>query len=280
MTVAVPEYISFKTNPWNCAILTARQHFVAHIILWKTYHNRSTTLTVYYLKKTKNYKMNSRLYEKLKIERSKHISDCSSKLNSGKVNIKDEFGNIIKITVDEFKNGNFKGQHSDTVMVTDGTSSFRVSKYDTRFLSGELVGHTRGKTYAIDNYGNGHFVDKNDPRFKTGDLKGNNADTITITNGKTNKRIHTDESIPYGWYRGMTKDSPKGSIWINNGKTSKMFKGDQIPNGWTKGRIFNKKSKPVGTFGKIWITNNINSKLIKKDQDIPQGWKKGRSFSH
>lgn len=70
-----PQYASLKENPWNIAILTPRQHFIAHVMLWKAYRNRSMALSLYYMKKTKNLKMNSRMYEKLKEERSIHIKN-------------------------------------------------------------------------------------------------------------------------------------------------------------------------------------------------------------
>lgn len=70
-----PQYKSFRENPWNLANLTPRQHFIAHLMLWKAYKNRSTTLTVYYMKKINGVKMNGRIYQTLKIERTKHIKE-------------------------------------------------------------------------------------------------------------------------------------------------------------------------------------------------------------
>lgn len=236
-----PEYVSFKDYPWNCVVLTARQHFIAHMLLWKTYRNKSMTMSFNMMKNLKEYKVNSKIYEKLKIERSFFMTENNSRINIGKVNIK-EGNSIRKIELEEFHKGQYKAQHANTVMVTDGQSSFRVDADDPRLLTGELAGHTKGMTYAVDNNGDTHYISKNDPRFLTGELKGNNAGTITITNGKRNKRVDPSSEIPKGWYRGMTKPSPKNSIWINNGEISKMFKGDKIPEGWVKGRIF-KNSK-------------------------------------
>jgi hypothetical protein len=70
-----PQYESFKENPWNLARLTPRQHFIAHLMLWKAYRNRSCTLSIYYMKKTAGLKMNGRMYETLKVERSKCIKE-------------------------------------------------------------------------------------------------------------------------------------------------------------------------------------------------------------
>jgi hypothetical protein len=38
-----PQYKSLKQNPWNLVKLTARQHFIAHWLLWKSYNNAAMT---------------------------------------------------------------------------------------------------------------------------------------------------------------------------------------------------------------------------------------------
>lgn len=44
-----------------------------------------------------------------------------------------------------------------------------------------------------------------------------------------------------------------------------------------------KKSKNVGennqNFGKMWITNGIENKTVKKELSIPSGWYKGRKIN-
>lgn len=237
-----PQYASFNKHPWNCAKLTARQHFIAHMLLWKAYKNRSMTRAFGVMCNYNEIK-NSKIYESLKID----YHTLLSKQMIGTVSVKVD-GEVKRIPKKEF----------------DKNSS--------------IFGHTKGKTFALDRYGNKHYVDTGDPRFSTGELKGNNADTITITNGKTNRRINPNEDIPSGWYKGMTKDSPKGSTWINNGKVSKMMKGDQIPEGWVKGRLYKKKPKHVGTTGKICINDGKVNMMIEKETPIPEGWVKGRLF--
>ena len=231
-----PHFIKLKKFPWNGINLTARQHFLAHIMLWKAYGNREMTLTVYFMKNVGNHKINSRLYERFKKKRSVYIGQYSGTANKNKVPVIDTDGTVYKITKEEFETGNFKAQHSGTVMVTDGNIVFRVSCDDPRFASGELVGHTKGKTFAVDKDGNRFYVSKTDPRFNTNELKGNNAGTITINNGKINQRIAPTDPIPKGWYLGMfKKTTPKGSFWITNGIETKMIHGS-IPEGWKKGR--------------------------------------------
>lgn len=231
-----PQYKSFTDHPWNCIRLSARQHFIAHMLLWKVYNNRSMTMTVYFINKVRYQKMNSRLYERLKIERSLYLKTYFGSTNVGMVNVIVD-GAIRKIPIVEFNKGGYTAQHSKTIMVTDGVKSFRVPVGDPRYMSGELVGHTKDKTLAIDPQGNKLYVSRHDRRFETGELKGNNAGTITITNGVNNRRISPDAEIPSGWYRGMNKKDTKGSVWVNDGKRTRMIQG-QIPEGWVKGRLF------------------------------------------
>jgi hypothetical protein len=229
-----PEYSNLQEHSWNGISMSSREHFISHLLLWKIYGNKSMTLTVLFMKNVKGMKVTSRVYERLREERSAILKEQNSRVNKGKVNVVDvNTGSIRKIPVSEFYAQGHKAQHKNTVVVKDGDIKKRVHKTDPRLLSGELVGHTCGMTYAIDLDGNGVYVSKTDPRFQTGQIKGNNADTITITNGVTNKRISPNEVVPDGWKRGMTKKSPKGTVWINNGTTSKMVDvSGGIPDGW------------------------------------------------
>lgn len=231
-----PEYKNIKKHNWNYVVLTARQHFIAHILLWKVYRNKSMTLSLYLMTKLNDGRINSKTYEILKKERAAYISKYFPSVNVNKVNVIDGDGNIIKITREKFILGEYVAQHANSVVVSDGDKKFRISIDDPRYLSGDLYGHTKGKTFAKDDVGNGYYVSSSDIRLKTGELKGNNAGTITINNGLINKRISPLDTIPEGWCKGSIHKSSKGSIWINNGITAKMHIGHVIPNGWKKGR--------------------------------------------
>lgn len=70
-----PEYASFKLHPWNSAVLTFRQHIIAHYLLMKTYNTQSQILSVLrtgYQKHATHIKLNSRMIEKAKTELSKN----------------------------------------------------------------------------------------------------------------------------------------------------------------------------------------------------------------
>ena len=234
-----PLYKNFSKNPWNKATLTARQHFIAHMMLWKLYKNRSMTrafgmMSSYYLIKK------SRLYETIKLEYSLLISD----------------------------------QMSNTVSIKCSSGrSKRISKKE--FDSLGLKGHTKGMTAAKDKNGNILFVSCDDIRFNTGEIKGNNAGTKYINDGFINKRIQKIDPIPFGWNEGrILKNSQKNSIWINNGIESKMIhKNYMIPEGFVLGRLL--EEKPKGSSGKIWINNGYERKMIKNTEEIPDGWVRG-----
>jgi hypothetical protein len=77
-----PEYSSLSVNKWNRADLTPRQHFIAHLMLWKAFPNTSQMDALWAMKNKNETNMSSRLYEKLRLEvrdvnrvRQKTLSD-------------------------------------------------------------------------------------------------------------------------------------------------------------------------------------------------------------
>ncbi len=62
-----PEYASFKQHPWNKIILTAREHFIAHWMLWKSF-GKSQCFAFYSMKHQNNISLNSKVYAKLREE--------------------------------------------------------------------------------------------------------------------------------------------------------------------------------------------------------------------
>lgn len=75
-----PEYSSFPDHPWNKILLTARQHFIAHMILWKCYGCSQTLAFKKFIgnqpkQKTSYQKITNKMYESLKIQRSNILSE-------------------------------------------------------------------------------------------------------------------------------------------------------------------------------------------------------------
>ena len=100
----------------------------------------------------------------------------------------------------------FEGQ----IVVKDKDGNkFRVDKNDPRFVSGELVGHSKGRFVVKDKDGNKSMIDKDDPRYISGELihinvgkVPSNKNKICINNGIKNRYISKDEQIPEGWKTG------------------------------------------------------------------------------
>lgn len=63
-----PEYTSFKEHPWNRIDLTPREHYIVHLLLWKTYGGSQTYALRRMRPKNRNYASRSRLGVKLSEE--------------------------------------------------------------------------------------------------------------------------------------------------------------------------------------------------------------------
>lgn len=62
-----PDYSSFKDHPWNKIDLSPREHYVAHLLLWKAYGG-SQTAAFHFMWNTATIKRNSRMYQTLRGE--------------------------------------------------------------------------------------------------------------------------------------------------------------------------------------------------------------------
>lgn len=81
-----PEFSCLKNNVWNGISLTPRQHFIAHIMIWKAFPFSSSQRSALWAMKHKNgMLLDSRMYEKLKYQMVRDISSS----NSGTVWIND-----------------------------------------------------------------------------------------------------------------------------------------------------------------------------------------------
>lgn len=63
-----PKYKCFIINPWNLAKLTPRQHFIAHIILWKAFPKSSCVNALWFMSngQWKEFNKYSIIYENLR----------------------------------------------------------------------------------------------------------------------------------------------------------------------------------------------------------------------
>jgi hypothetical protein len=131
-----PEYAKFKDYPWNKIQLTLRQHFIAHILLWKTFGG-SQTLAAYQMKNKNGETLNSTLYEKLMSE----FYTIQSKNRKGWCTLYDSDGNAYKIkSIDKHLYPNLKGNRAGILTIIDPTGKkLNVSTNDPKVLSGEYI---------------------------------------------------------------------------------------------------------------------------------------------
>lgn len=133
-----PEYKSFRECPWNKVILTARQHFIAHWMLWKAYGGSQTQAFWLMYGKSKD----SSVYQNLRTENVNLISERMKGYSTYKNSI---------------------GQ------------TFWLSINDQAVLFKEVVpintGRIQNMILCVDKDGNEIVCDKNDPRVILGELK-------------------------------------------------------------------------------------------------------------
>lgn len=104
-----PEYANFNENPWNKVELTARQHIVAHIMLWKCFGG-SQSSALHCMIFNFNSETNSLLSNRVVSINSKHhaklredrVIDLSEK-RKGKVVLRDSEGDTYYLDKDDPK---------------------------------------------------------------------------------------------------------------------------------------------------------------------------------
>ena len=182
-----PEYANLKKYPENGVILSNDNHYLAHAILHKIIENISIA-SAWYAMNNMNYikdknkpimLVGEKLYGELIYKRNKIISDsakgmvmCKS-LKTNKIfkvpkYIYDNDDDLVGVTKGT------GGKHlKNTVSVLDEYgNSVRVSIFNKKFLSGDLVGHTIG--YGTFKDANGTIINckTDDAKVLTGELVG------------------------------------------------------------------------------------------------------------
>jgi hypothetical protein len=69
----IPKSMSGSDDSDNLIKLTPREHFIAHLILWKAFRNKQTNFALWSMQmKQRDFKMNSKIYQTLK-EEQQHL---------------------------------------------------------------------------------------------------------------------------------------------------------------------------------------------------------------
>ncbi len=284
-----PDYMNLNLYSWNKVTLTARQHYIAHLLLWKSFRNVATTAAIRMM--SGNFIKNSKMYEIIKCEFRNTVVVTDRNKNSfrvvkndprllskeltyptkGRVSVKDKNGNTLSVLLDDprFISKELVTLSKGKLSVKDKDgNTFQVSVDDPRLKSGEIAIHTKGKAVMKDKDGNIIQVSVDDPRLKSGELVGIHKGTVTVRDKEGNKlRVSKDDPrIKTGVLVGTTKG--KTRMKDKDGNFLFVFKDDpRIKSGELVG--INKNL--------ISITDGIKNKMIPKDSLIPEGYCKGQT---
>lgn len=195
--------------------------------------------------------------------------------------------------------GGFFTKDLATVKDKDG-NIFDVHINDPRYLSGELVGATKGNVVAFDKNGNSFYISMNDTRY--------NSELICLLKNKmpainkiTNKielidRKEFNKEFYYGRNKDLVLSKDLNNNYLCAHKDDLRFKEGLIfpfSKGLkhtfeTKKKIGEKNSinqtgEKNSQYGKCWIHNNVKSmsiKLIELNKYLEDGWIRGRINVH
>lgn len=217
-----PEFSSFSEFPWNCAKLTPRQHYIAHLLLYKTYpYDRSQVQTIYFMTNLRGVKVTSKLYTKLKLE--------AIEASKGKVIVRDSKGDTFQVDKTDSRYLSRELVHITTgkVIVKDTVgNNLQVELTDSRYLARELLHINVGKVTVKDSTGNTFQTDKTDLRYLTGELVGATKGRVNVrdTNGKNIQVEITDSRYLAGELVHVTKDriSEKRTLTIEQIKEIRL----------------------------------------------------------
>ena len=128
----------------------------------------------------------------------------------------------------------------------EDTNYFYVDKNDPRYLSGELKHNTYGYAVVVDKDGNTFQVSKDDPRYLSGELVSINKGKVNVKDKDGNRfRVSVDDPR---YLSGELVQSTTGKIYIHKDNVVKVVYtiedlNSHLLNGWTKGIGNNRKPR-------------------------------------
>ncbi len=243
-----PEYSSFKTYPWNRARLTDRQHYIAHMMLWKVYRNKSMTFAFNMMSNFQKYHYSSRLYEEHRRDFRKFIS---------KLNSRPKTDNEKMLLSKRTKNSLVVYDIRDPNKI-----KFRIKKddktYDPRFHLFYRTGytHTEATKMKIGKRGKKYCHNPS-----TGEVK------MVYEKDKP-------ENFIWGYPKGVLDgEHVKNTVWCHNPNTKEHVRcfENNIPLGFIKGRFmeinhgFDKANSMINV---VNFRNKTVNKVFEVDKTI------------
>ena len=231
----IPRAIGGLDIPSNLIKLTLREHFIAHLILWKLYGG-SMTYAFYFLSKSKSKgSLSSRQSEALR-------SDLLS-FQKNKICITNGLQNRCILATDIIPQGFYRGSTQKKSEIK--LNALRNLKKTTRRITDGLLNKTVGIDDTIPNGWRIGFVltkkrlSRGLPKTVEERTKISNSHTgkVPINDGVTCYYIPITAKIPEGFARGQLRKPHVKEIWITNKlDNKKILISESIPNGWFRGR--------------------------------------------
>ena len=98
----IPRCLNGSNDKDNLVLLTAREHYLCHYLLWKIHKENKSLFYAYYILSNKNHIVNSNEFSKLRVEFSKRIkNDLTNRVISDETRLR--MKNSSKNNTDEYK---------------------------------------------------------------------------------------------------------------------------------------------------------------------------------
>ena len=222
----IPKSEGGTDEPDNLVNLTAREHYIAHLLLAKIYDDHKMWCALALFRRWKNrqtnFRFSSRIYEQAK----KQLGEKLSKLFKGRPGKPPSAETRLKISIGNMGNKNCLGHKvPDDVRQRMSDTHKRIGTKYPSPLGKHWFNNGKTETYAFEcppGFVRGRclqFSDEAKKRMSDGNK----------LRRKTHKPL-TEE------HKRKLSDSSRGLLWYNNGEITKRFKGNP-PEGWTRGRI-------------------------------------------
>lgn len=130
-----PEYSSFKKYPWNKIKLTARQHFIAHHILWKSYGG-SQIFSFYSMSHQKNSNKNHKeKYVKLNSKQFSILREAYAEIR--KQSLEERYGVIRANEIKEKRLKSFKPRYGSLEKQYGSEKAKEIKNKKSKALKGK-----------------------------------------------------------------------------------------------------------------------------------------------
>ena len=213
----------------NLITLRGKDHYIAHLLLWLTFHDESSTFAFFSMncfKRETTWKINSLLYENLRKENSKYLSKTQtgkSGYNKGRIYMTNPTTNEHKLVKSEDVEN-----YIASGWVEKGPD---VPEHQKKWLSE----HYKGKNNPIHKH-----IYKDETKHK---MSKSMSNLIWINNGSVNKRVPKEKLNAYF------------DMGFCSGRCNYEIKNP-----------FNSKGSNNAVFGYKWVTNGKLNKFISKDK--------------